>query len=171
MLNSELYEGRENWNTIVALPCKPIPHLNARMNLLVWQFVELFKSYLKERRFGTIREYFLGIYRELSEQYARLPRNSELARFYEFMDRSFSRIQPIEELWKRYVRRRIAGPRLIYKHRPQSLATLKLFAEAGSADHAGRYLLNADAQAAIKPGTRLRIYPSYNYTDLHPKIG
>jgi len=43
---------------------------------------------------------------------------------------------------------------------------LKLFAEAGSVDPTGRYLLNAEAQRVIKPGTALRIYPSYTYPEL-----
>jgi len=42
---------------------------------------------------------------------------------------------------------------------------VKLFAEAGSADPAERYLLNAEAQAVIKPGTPLKIYPSYTYPE------
>lgn len=137
----------------------------ARMNRLIWEFVELFKGYLKERRFTTIRESLLGAYEELSEHYGRIPRSSELARFFEFMDRSFARTEPIEQLWRKYVRRRSKEIPAIYRGTPPRTLTIKLFAEAGSADPAGRYLLNSEAQALIKPGTQLRIYPSYTYPE------
>lgn len=140
--------------------------VNERMNRLLWEFVELFKGYLKERRVATIREYLLGAYEELSEHYGKLPRNSELARFFEFMDRSFARIEPIERLWRKYVGRRPKDVPVLSRRIPSRTLSVKLFVEAGSADPAGRYLLNADAQAVIKPGTPLRIYPSYTYTEL-----
>ena len=81
------------------------------------------------------------------------------------MDRSFARTEPIEQLWRRYVRTRPNEAQIFYR-RPESKAfVVKLFTEAGSADPAGRYLLNAEAQAVIKPGTPLRIYPSYTYPE------
>ncbi len=135
-----------------------------RMNQLLWEFVQLFKGYLKERRFATVREYFLGAYEELSEHYARLPRSSELGRFFEFMDRTFSRTQPIDQVWGKYVAKRPKDVLPLYKG-PHRGLVLRLFTEAGSADPARRYLLNAEAQAAIKPGTALRIYPSYTYPE------
>ncbi len=138
--------------------------LYERMNQLLWEFVQLFKGYLKERRFATVREYFLGAYEELSEHYARLPRYSELGRFFEFMDRTFSRTQPIDQVWGKYVAKRPKDSLPLYKGSPRGLM-LRLFTEAGSADPARRYLLNAEAQAAIKPGTVLRIYPSYTYPE------
>jgi DNA-binding transcriptional ArsR family regulator len=139
--------------------------VSQRMNRLVWEFGELFKGYVKERRVATIREYLLGAYEELSEHHSKLPRNSELARFFEFMERFFARNEPIERLWRRYVGKRSTDASVLYKRTPSKSFVVKLFAEAGSADPAGRYLLNAEAQAVIKPGTPLRIYPSYTYPE------
>lgn len=137
----------------------------ARMNLLLSEFVDLFRGYLKERRFATIREYFLGIYEELSEHYSRFPRSSELARFFEFVDRTFSRTQPIEQVWRKYAVRQRTDSLALYKATPPRKPVVRLFTEAGSVDPARRYLLNAEAQAVIKPGTALRIYPSYTYPE------
>ncbi len=139
--------------------------VHARMNQLLWEFVELFKGYLKERRFATIREYFQGAYEELSEHYTRFPRSSELARFFEFRDRTFSRTQSIDHVWKKYVAKRPKDALALYKGTPSRNLVVRLFSEAGSADPARRYLLNAEAQAVIKPGTVLRIYPSYTYPE------
>ncbi len=139
--------------------------VHARMNQLLGEFVQLFKGYLRERRFATIREYLLGTYEELSEHYARLPPSSELAGFFEFMDRTFSRTQPIEAVWRRYVPRSLKDGPVFYKGAPSKTLVVKLFTEAGSADPARRYLLNAEAQATIKPGTVLRIYPSYTFPE------
>ena len=141
-------------------------HVYLRMNRLVWEFVELFKGYLKERRYPTLRGYFLGAYEELSEHYGRLPKNSELAMFFEFTDRSFARTQPIEQVWRKHVGKPLKDAPILYWRSSTRALTLKLFAEAGSVDPAGRYLLNAEAQGAIKPGTALRIYPSYTYPEL-----
>ena len=138
--------------------------VHERMNQLLWEFVQLFKGYLKERRFATMREYFLGAYEELSEHYARLPRSSELGRFFEFMDRTFSRTQPIDQVWRKYVAKHPKESLPLYKGTSRGLV-LRLFTEAGSADPARRYLLNAEAQAVIQPGTALRIYPSYTYPE------
>ncbi len=139
--------------------------VHTRMNQLLWEFVELFKGYLKERRFATIGEYLLGTYEELSEHYARVPRSSELARFFEFMDRTFSRTQPIDVVWRKYITRTPKDGSVFYKNKPPKTLIVKLFTEAGSADPARRYLLNAEAQAVIRPGTVLRIYPSYTYPE------
>ncbi len=139
--------------------------VHARMNQLLWEFVELFKGYLRERRYATIREYLLGTYEELSEHYTRLPRSSELARFFEFMDRTFSRTQAIDVVWRKYVTKISKDSPVFYKGTPSRTPVVKLFTEAGSADPARRYLLNAEAQAAIRPGTVLRIYPSYTYPE------
>lgn len=139
--------------------------VNERMNRLLREFVELFKGYLKERRFTTTQEYFLGAYEELSQHYGRFPRNSELARFFEFMDRSLARSEPIEQLWRKYVGKRPSDTSVLYKRTHSKTLAVKLFAEAGSADPAGRYLLNAEAQSVIRPGTPLRIYPSYTYPE------
>jgi hypothetical protein len=139
--------------------------VHASMNRLLWEFVELFKGYLIERRFATIHEYLLGAYEELSEHYARLPRSCELAKFFEFMDRTFSRTQPIDVVWRKYVTKSSRDSTVFYKGTPSRKMIVKLFAEAGSADPARRYLLNAEAQAVIKPGTVLKIYPSYTYPE------
>jgi len=135
-----------------------------QMGRLVWEFTEFFKGYLKERRFNTMREYFQGAYKELSERYGRLPRNSELGRFFEFNDRAFKRITPIEEVWRKYVPKKFEAYTPAKRKEPPKVPVIKLFAEAGSADPAGRYVLNAEAQAAIKPGVPLRIYPAYTYS-------
>lgn len=139
--------------------------VDKRINRLLQEFIELFKGYLRDRRFASLQEYFLGAYEELSQHYGRFPRRSELARFFEFMDRSFARTEPIEQLWRRYVRTRPNEAQIFYRRAESKPFVVKLFAEAGSADPAGRYLLNAEAQAVIKPGTPLRIYPSYTYPE------
>lgn len=118
-----------------------------------------------QRRFATLQEYLLGIYEELSQHYGRFPRSSELAKFFEFMDRSFARAEPIEQLWKIYAKKRTREPLVFYRGPASKNLVVKLFSEAGSADPAGRYLLNAEAQAVIRPGTPLRIYPSYSYPE------
>ncbi len=64
--------------------------VDERMNRLLREFIELFKGYLRDRRFATLQEYLLGAYEELSQHYSRFPRRSELARFFEYMDRSFA---------------------------------------------------------------------------------
>ena len=132
---------------------------NERVNRLIWEFVEFFKGYLRERRFPTLREYLLGAYEELSEHYARLPKKSESIRFFEFMDRAFERIEPVERIWRKHVREPSQPLPTLYKSTPTKALVLKLFAEAGSADYAGNYILNADAQAAIKSGTPLESTP------------
>ncbi len=137
----------------------------ANINRLVNEFVELFKGYLRERRFATIREYFLGSYEELSEHYMRLPHRSELARFFEFMDRTFSRTQSIDQVWKKYASSSLKIAPVFHGNVSPKHLVVKLFKEAGSVDPARRYLLNAEAQAVIKPGTVLRIYPSYTYQE------
>jgi hypothetical protein len=139
--------------------------VHARLNQLLWEFVELFKGYLRERRFVTIREYLLGTYEELSERYTRLPRSSEMAKFFEFMDRTFSKTQPIDVVWRMYVTKTSKASPVFYKSTLSKMLVVKLFTEAGSADPARRYILNAEAQAAIRPGTVLRIYPSYTYPE------
>jgi hypothetical protein len=137
---------------------------DAEVNQLIWEFVEFFKGYVKERRFNTMHEYFLGAYEELSEHHSRLPESSELARFFEFIDRAFKRIMPIEQIFRKYLPKNPKAYPVLYKGKPSKEFVIKLFAEAGSADPSGRYILNADAQAAIKPGVPLRIYPAYTYS-------
>ncbi len=144
-----------------------VPNMNQvgpQVNQLIWEFVEFFKGYMKERRFNTIHEYLLGVYEELSERHSRLPRNSELSRFFEFNDRAFKRIMPVEQIWRKYLPKKPKANFLLYKEKPVKEFAIKLFAEAGSADPSGRYILNAEAQAAIKPGVPLRIYPAYTYS-------
>jgi DNA-binding transcriptional ArsR family regulator len=144
--------------------------VSQRMNRLVWEFVELFKGYVTERRFDTLREYFLECYKELADSHGRLPKTSELSKFYGFVNESFTKIKPIEEVWKRSVSgRRMRKKRgrvpLYYTRVPRSFGKLVLFSEAGGTDHKGNYYLNPEAKSAIKPGTRLRIYPSYTYVE------
>ncbi len=145
----------------LAISEKKIEDVEQHINRLVWEFVELFKAYLTERRFSTIREYLQGAYKELSDSYGRLPRNSELARFYGFMNRTFYRLSPVETLLKRHLPKRLSYAKL-HKVGSEELK-LKLFVEAGSSDHAGRYLLNPESRALIGPGMKVRIYPSYTY--------
>jgi len=135
-----------------------------KINQLIWEFIEFFKGYMNERRFNSLREYFLGAYEELSEHHSRLPKDSELGAFFEFAERAFTKITPVEKIWKEYVRKEHTTHPLLYKEVPNREVVVKLFAEAGSADPSGRYVLNADAQAAIKPGTPLKIYPTYTYS-------
>jgi hypothetical protein len=138
--------------------------VSSRINRLIWEFVEFFRGYMKERRFNTMHEYFLGAYEELSEHHSRLPKDSELGVFFEFNERAFTKITPVEQIWKQYVpKERMNYPKL-YKETHREERVIKLFAEAGSADPSGRYILNAEAQAAIKPGTPLKIYPAYTFS-------
>jgi hypothetical protein len=141
-----------------------LKQVDAQVNQLIWEFVEFFKGYVKERRFNSMREYLLGAYEELSEHYSRLPKNSELGRFFEFNDRAFKRIMPVEQIWRKYLPKKPKTYPLLYKGQPAKELVIKLFAEAGSADPSGRYILNAEAQAAIKPGAPLRMYPAYTYS-------
>jgi hypothetical protein len=138
--------------------------VGAQVNQLIWEFVEFFKGYVKERRFNTMHEYFLGAYDELSEHHSRLPENSELAGFFEFNDRSFKRIMPVEQIWRKYLPKKPEAYPILYTGKPMKEFVIKLFTEAGSADPSGRYILNADARAAIKPGAPLKIYPAYTYS-------
>jgi len=141
-----------------------MPQASFRINELIWEFVEFFKGYMKQRQFDTMHEYFLGAYEELSEHHGRLPKDSELAGFFEFSERAFTKITPIEQIWKQYVPKERTSYPTLYKKTPAKEVVIKLFAEAGSADPSGRYILNAEAQAAIKPGTPLKIYPAYTYS-------
>ena len=49
--------------------------VDKRMNRLLQEFIELFKGYLRDRRFATLQEYLLGAYEELSQHYGRFPRS------------------------------------------------------------------------------------------------
>jgi hypothetical protein len=133
------------------------------MHRLLEEFVGLFMVYLNERQFGTLREYLLSLYRELANGYRRFPRNSNLGRFYNFLDTTFSKIKPIEELWRRSARGRSQIPWSGRRRRSPQFERLKLFAEAGTADHTGRYLLNPEIRGIVQTGTRLRVYPSYTF--------
>jgi hypothetical protein len=135
--------------------------VEARQRRLLWEFIGLFKGYLRERRFVTVREYFAGLYEEMVEHYSRFPRGSELGQFFRFMDKCFTKVKPIDEVWKNHVPKHMKEEPHLPKRRITS--TVKLFTEAGSADPAGRYVLNADVQALIKPGTHLTVYPSFTY--------
>ncbi len=133
-----------------------------KMDRLFREFEQLFRAFLRERQFRTIREYYLAFYRELSTSYRRLPRVSELAHFYEFVDRSLAKIMPIEELWRKNVIISAKEPQH-FKYPKRGFNSLKLFLEAGRTDHAGRYILNAETRSIIKPGVRVKIYPSYSF--------
>ena len=147
------------------LPSAEVKQPDTEVNRLIWEFTEFFKGYVRERRFKTIREYLLGAYEELSEHYGRLPKSSELGRFHEFTDRAFTRITPIEQIWKRHVPKKQTLENLSFRKQAHRRPfVIKLFAEAGSVDSAGRYVLNAEVQAMIKPGTPLKIYPAYSYS-------
>jgi len=132
-----------------------------RQEKLLWEFIGLFKGYLRERRFATIRECFAGMYEEIGEHYARFPRASELRQFFRFMDRCFTKASPIDQVWKGHVPKHMREPSRLSSRR--IAPTIKLFTEAGKVDPAGRYVLNADVQALIRPGTHLMIYPSFTY--------
>ena len=138
-------------------------HVSQQLHQLIWEFVEFFKGYVIERRFDTMREYFLGAYEELSEHHSRLPKDSELSGFFEFSERAFTRMAPVEKIWKEYVPKDRPSYPVLFRRPARRQVAIKLFAEAGSADPSGRYILNAEAQTAIKPGTPLKIYPAYNY--------
>jgi DNA-binding transcriptional ArsR family regulator len=141
-----------------------IRQVGSEINQLIWEFVEFFRGYMKERRFDTMHEYFLGAYEELAEHHSRLPKDSGLGAFFEFIERAFTKITPVERIWKEYVPKEHTTRPLLYRETPREEVVVKLFAEAGSADPSGRYVLNAEAQAAIKPGTPLKIYPAYTYS-------
>jgi DNA-binding MarR family transcriptional regulator len=131
-----------------------------------YEFLALFRTFLRERRFGTLLEYFLAFYRELSMSHRKLPRESELGQFFEFVDTSITRLKPIEELWKTSMSNASALPttRATSPSSP-SLESIKVFSEAGRMDSSGRYILNADSRAYLKPGVRVKIYPSYTFME------
>jgi DNA-binding transcriptional ArsR family regulator len=146
------------------VPVIETERVGAQMNQLIWEFIEFFRGYLTERRFTTLHEYLLGAYEELSEHYGRLPENSELGRFYEFIERAFTKITPVEQIWKKYIPKTLSTYPILYNKPLRKETVIKLFTEAGSADPSGRYVLNAETQAVIKPGTSLKIYPAYTYS-------
>jgi predicted transcriptional regulator len=147
------------------LPLKASPEIGRigqRISRLYEEFQMLFSQYLTEPGRSTILEYFLSFYRELSLNHSRLPPDSELGQFFEFVDTSVFRIRPLEELWLLAEKKRIVTPGKIER----ALAppdSIKLFSEAGKMDSAGRYILNADARSYIKPGVRVRFYPSFSF--------
>jgi DNA-binding MarR family transcriptional regulator len=79
--------------------------ISTRINMLYLEFQRVFKEYLAERGHSTILEYFLSFYRELSLNHGRLPKESELGQFFEFVDSSIFKIKPLEELWTIAARR------------------------------------------------------------------
>jgi hypothetical protein len=111
-------------------PSQELKLVHERMNRLIWEFVEFFKGYVRERQFTTLREYLLGAYEELSEHYARLPKRSESARFFEFMDRAFERIEPVERIWRKHVKEPYPPLAQLYKSLHTGAFVVKLFAEA-----------------------------------------
>jgi DNA-binding transcriptional ArsR family regulator len=135
--------------------------IEGRQKDLLWEFIGLFRGYLLERRFATIREYFAALYEEMAEHYARFPQRSELRQFLRFMERCFTKASPIDEVWKKYVPEHMKEQPHLPNRRIMS--TIKLFSEAGSTDPAGRYVLNPDVEPLIKPGTHLTVYPSFTY--------
>jgi hypothetical protein len=135
--------------------------IEERQKVLLWEFIGLFRGYLRERRFATMREYFAGLYEEMGEHYARFPQHAELGMFLGFMDRCFAKVSPIDEIWKNYVPKHMKElPRLPNR---KIMSTIKLFSEAGRMDPAGRYVLNADVETLIEPGARLTLYPSFTH--------
>ncbi len=137
------------------------PRVSRQMNVLLEEFVRLFRGYLLRRRYRTLREYFLGVYKELSESSQRLPQSSELRRFYRFTGTTFERLEPLEDIWAEQVRGKNQLNKTSFQTRP--LTKVKLFTEAGKTDFSGNYILSVEAAETIGPDTRLRIYPSYTY--------
>jgi len=75
-----------------------------------------------------------------------------------------SRRTSVHDNSSRFVRKSsIKAVPKFYRESTPELDRVKLFAEAGTTDHAGRYLLNTDAQTMTKLGMRLRVYPSHRY--------
>ena len=145
---------------------------SSRKNKLLSEFVFLFRAYLADRHFATIKEYYLGFYRELSMEYRKLPRKSELAAFYRFLDLSMSKIKPLDYLWKKYVRPNEEKGGLLLKllgsveqENSGAAIPLLLFTEAGKTDSTGQYILNGEARGFIRSGLKTRIYPSFTFSD------
>ncbi len=139
----------------------------SRMEKLYSEFLLLFRAYLVERNFGTIRDYYLGLYRELSIEYRRLPKKSELASFYNFLDRSMSKIKPIDYLWKKYASSKTETlPKSRGSEQSGDATQLLLFTEAGKTDSTGKYILNGEARGLLRPGLKTRIYPSFTFTEI-----
>ena len=136
--------------------------ISPRISMLYVEFQRVFKEYLAERGHSTILEYFLSFYRELSLNHGRLPRESELGQFFEFVDSSIFKIKPLEELWAIAARRDSPVPAKKVEELPM-IDAVKLFSEAGKMDSAGRYILNSDSRSFIKPGVKVRLYPSYTF--------
>jgi len=146
-------------------PLKSSPEsekVGTRIGMLHVEFQRVFKEYLAERGRSTLLEYFLSFYRELSLNHGRLPRESELGQFFEFVDSSIFKIKPLEELWTTAARREVPESPQKRETLPM-ISAVKLFSEAGKMDSAGRYILNSDARSFIRPGVKVRLYPSYTF--------
>ncbi len=138
-------------------------NVSARFNRLYIEFELLFKEYVAERGRSTILEYFLSLYRELSMSHGRLPEESELGRFFGFVDTSIFKIKPLDVLWSSAAKNIEDFPHSNRESSQNHFDSVKLFSEAGKMDSAGRYILNADARSFIKPGVKVRFYPSYTF--------
>jgi len=142
-----------------------IEKVSARFRRLYQEFDMLFREYLLERGRSTILEYFLSFYRELTTSHGRLPSESELGRFFEFVDSSIFKIKPLEELWSSAAESaELSTPATKRETGSNDFDSVKLFSEAGKMDSAGRYILNADSRSFIRPGVKVRFYPSYTFT-------
>lgn len=137
--------------------------VRGRLVRLSSEFVGLFEAYLGARAYPTLREYLQGLYKELDANHRRLPARSELCAFFRFLDASFSRMEPLEVLWRRGVKRATVEGEASRESARVEVDEILLFEEAGMADPAGRYLLYPDAQKVIRPGTSLRVFPSFTF--------
>jgi hypothetical protein len=148
-------------------PGRPVDvrKIHQRIETLYLEFIELFKTYLKERKFSTILEYFLAFYRELSLNHSKLPPDSELGHFFDFVDISITKIKPIEELWKLANPSGDARSKILTQGKDPKFESVKLFTEAGKMDSSGRYILNANSRSYLNPGVKVKIYPSYTFMD------
>lgn len=155
------------------LPDKPINRVSElqrvkrKLDLLSFEFIQTFKTYIKERRFATLLEYYLAFYREMSLNHSRFPEESELGQFFCFIEFSITRLKPVEDLWRiAMTAENLSG----FKSKEEavvlpSLERVMIFSEAGKMDSAGRYIVNADSRSYMKPGVRVKIYPSYCFME------
>ncbi len=144
------------------------PHALAvqrRVEAVAREFTLLFEAYLDARTHATLREYLFGLYKELDASHRRLPGRSELAAFFRFLDASFSKMEPLDALWRCAARTKKTASEARREVPPAQVGEILFFEEAGVADPAGRYLLYPDAQRAIRPRTRLRVFPSFTFDE------
>lgn len=140
------------------------------INRILNEFIELLKVYVTIRAFPTIQQCLFTLYKELKDNCKQLKGQSGLLAFFDFIDGYFSKIHPFEEIWEEYIKRKSNDEKIYFKGF-KSEKVIKQFLDAGWVDYTGRFVLDAEAQKFLKPGTKVVIYPSFTYRTLSLQKG